>query len=126
MLDTPQQLAAWPALEGDRLHTEAGDSMPTESDLVPVHAVRAHTEAVLHALLHGTMPPEAGLRALTDAQRAAPAVRELAWDGTTVTTTVRRSAPSASVSPPAWPRPPPTFSPTPRSAGSSAARPTTA
>jgi predicted RNA-binding Zn ribbon-like protein len=93
LLDTPQQLAAWLALEGDRLHTEAGDCVPTESDLAPVHAVRAHTEAVLHALLRGTEPSKADLRALTDAQRAAPAVRELAWDGAAVTTTARRSGP---------------------------------
>ncbi|MFF6784932.1 ABATE domain-containing protein [Streptomyces sp. NPDC012510] len=93
LLDTPQRLAAWLALEDDRLRVEAGDSVPAESDLAPVHAVRAHTEAVLHALLRGAAPPEAGLRALTDAQCAAPAVRELAWDGSAVTATVRRPGP---------------------------------
>ncbi|MFF7854453.1 ABATE domain-containing protein [Streptomyces sp. NPDC007904] len=93
LLGTPQGLADWLALEGDRLRAEAVDPAPTESDLAPVHAVRAHVEAVLHALLGGTEPAEADLRALTDAQRAAPAVRELAWDGAAVTTTVRRSGP---------------------------------
>ncbi|CAM5318197.1 CGNR zinc finger domain-containing protein [Streptomyces griseomycini] len=93
LLDTPQRLAAWLALEGDRLHGEAGDPEPAEGDLAPVHAVRAHVEAVLHALLRGTEPAETHLRALTDAQRAAPAVRELTWGGTAVTATVRRSGP---------------------------------
>jgi predicted RNA-binding Zn ribbon-like protein len=93
LLDTPQRLAAWLALEGDRLHEEAGDGEPAESDLAPVHAVRAHTDAVLQALLHGAEPPEADLRALTNIQRAAPAVRELAWDGAAVTATARRSGP---------------------------------
>lgn len=93
LLDTPQRLTAWLALEDDRLHGEAGDSVPTESDLAPVHTVRAHIEAVLDALLRGSEPPKADLRGLTDAQRAAPAVRELTWDGTAVTTTVHRSGP---------------------------------
>jgi predicted RNA-binding Zn ribbon-like protein len=91
LLGTPQRLAAWLALEGDRLRAETGDSVPDESDLAPVHAVRDHVEAVLHALLHGTAPGRAHLRALTDAQRAAPAVRELSWDGTAVTAGVHRS-----------------------------------
>jgi predicted RNA-binding Zn ribbon-like protein len=93
LLDTPERLTAWLALEGDRLHGEAGDSAPAESDLAPVHAVRDHVEAVLDALLRGAEPPEAALHALTDAQCAAPAVRELAWDGSAVTATVRRSGP---------------------------------
>ncbi|MFF8448638.1 CGNR zinc finger domain-containing protein [Streptomyces leeuwenhoekii] len=93
LLDTPQRLAAWLALESDRLHGETGDSAPAESDLAPVHVVRAHVEAVLDALLRGAKPSEAALRALTDAQRAAPAVRELAWDGSAVTAVVRRSGP---------------------------------
>ncbi|MFH8928397.1 CGNR zinc finger domain-containing protein [Streptomyces pristinaespiralis] len=93
LLDTPQRLAAWLDLEGDRLHEEAGDPAPAESDLGPVHTVRAHVEAVLHALLRGTKPAEVDLCALTDAQRAAPAVRELGWDGGVVTATVRRSGP---------------------------------
>lgn len=93
MLDTPQRLAAWLALEGDRLRAETGGSVPDESDLAPVHAVRDHVEAVLHALLRGTEPAGTHLRALTEAQRAAPAVRELTWDGEAVTAAVHRSGP---------------------------------
>lgn len=90
-LDTPQRLAAWLALESDRLSAETGGAVPVASDLAPVHAVRDHVEAVLHALLHGTEPADTHLRALTDAQRAAPAVRKLTWDGAAVTAVVHRS-----------------------------------
>ncbi|MFE0550889.1 CGNR zinc finger domain-containing protein [Streptomyces pilosus] len=58
-----------------------------------MHAVRDHAEAVLHALLYGTEPAEPHLRALTEAQPAAPAVRELIWDGTAVTAAIHRSGP---------------------------------
>jgi predicted RNA-binding Zn ribbon-like protein len=93
LLDTPERLASWLELEADRLGAEAGGAVPTEADLAAVHAVRAHTDAAVHALLHGRKPPAAALRALIDAQRAAPAVRELAWDGDAVTATLRRTGP---------------------------------
>ncbi|MEV5428130.1 ABATE domain-containing protein [Streptomyces sp. NPDC052701] len=93
LLDTPQRLAAWLALQDDRLGAETGGGVPTGADLAAVHAVRAHTEAAVRAVLHGQEPPAAALRVLTDAQRAAPAVRELAWDGSTVTATPRRTGP---------------------------------
>jgi predicted RNA-binding Zn ribbon-like protein len=93
LLGTPHGLAAWLVLEDDRLRQETGGAAPVETDLPPVHAVRAGTEAVLHALLHGEEPAEADLRTLTAAQRAAPAIRELAWNGSAVTTAVRRPGP---------------------------------
>lgn len=93
LLATPRRLSDWLALEADRLGGEVGDAAPTRDDLVPIHAVRAHTEAAVRALLDGTEPPESALRALTEAQRAAPAVRELGWDGTAVTATSRRTGP---------------------------------
>ncbi|XVS66513.1 CGNR zinc finger domain-containing protein [Actinosynnema sp. CA-299493] len=90
LLDTPGRLAAWVALE-PALRAEAGDAVATAADLAPVHAVREHVDAVVHALLHGTRPPKAALRGLTEAARAAPAVRELGWDGAAVTATPRRA-----------------------------------
>ncbi|WP_128381006.1 CGNR zinc finger domain-containing protein [Streptomyces cavernae] len=93
LLDTPERLAAWLALEEDRLGPETGGAVPTEADLVAIHAVRAHIEAAVQALLHGQQPPTDALRALTDAQRAAPAVRELSWLDDTVTATLRRTGP---------------------------------
>ncbi|OKJ94945.1 hypothetical protein AMK26_30390 [Streptomyces sp. CB03234] len=93
LLDTPERLAAWLALEEARMGPETGGDVPTEADLAAIHAVRAHTERAVHALLRGQEPPAAALRGLTDAQRVAPAVRELTWDGGRVTPTVRRTGP---------------------------------
>ncbi|MEU7498182.1 CGNR zinc finger domain-containing protein [Streptomyces griseofuscus] len=95
LLGTPRQLSRWLELEADRLkegHTEEGEE-PGVGDLVPVHAVRGHTEAVVRALLDAAEPPAAALRGLTEAQRAAPAARELGWDGTAVTAVPRRTGP---------------------------------
>ncbi|MFI6108108.1 CGNR zinc finger domain-containing protein [Streptomyces sp. NPDC051310] len=93
LLDTPERLAAWLALEESRLGSETGGAVPTKADLAAVHAVRDHTETAVQALLHGQEPPAAALRALTQAQRAAPAVRELTWNGEAVTPAVRRTGP---------------------------------
>ncbi|MFE6099451.1 CGNR zinc finger domain-containing protein [Streptomyces laurentii] len=93
LLATPRQLSDWLALEADRLPEEFRDAVPSRDDLVPVHAVRAAAEAAVRALLDGTEPPGSALRALTAAQRAAPPVRELGWDGTAVTAVPRRTGP---------------------------------
>ncbi|HZF92550.1 CGNR zinc finger domain-containing protein [Streptomyces sp.] len=100
LLGTPDRLAAWLARQRDRLGGEtdrlAGETVgpaPSEADLAPVHAVRAHTEAALRALLDGRRPPESALRGLADAQRAAPAVLVPVWDGTAVTAPPRRTGP---------------------------------
>ncbi|MET9591234.1 CGNR zinc finger domain-containing protein [Streptomyces sp. NPDC006516] len=93
LLGTPRQLARWLALEADRLQEDVTAVAPAQDDLLPVHIVREHTEAAVRALLNATTPPASALHGLTDAQRAAPPVRELGWDGTTVTATSRRSGP---------------------------------
>ncbi|MFF5966886.1 CGNR zinc finger domain-containing protein [Streptomyces collinus] len=93
LLATPRQLSDWLTLEQDRLQGEARDSAPTRADLAPVHAVRAHAEAAVRALLDRAEPPASALRGLTEAQRAAPPVRELGWDGTAVTAVSRRDGP---------------------------------
>jgi predicted RNA-binding Zn ribbon-like protein len=93
LLGTPPQLSRWLALEADRLQEDVTVAAPARDDLLPVHIVREHTEAAVRALLNATAPPASALRGLTEAQRAAPPVRELGWDGTTVTATSRRSGP---------------------------------
>lgn len=93
LLGDARRLAAWLEAQGDRLGAEFAGAVPRESDLPPVHAVRAHTEAALRALLQGARPPAGALRALTDAQRAAPAVHALGWDGTAVTAAPARRGP---------------------------------
>ena len=93
LIGTPEALAAWLSLEEHRLPMEFQGAAPDPGDLPPLHAVRADAEAAVRALLRGQAPPTAALRGLTAAQRAAPAVRELAWDGTAVTATARRGGP---------------------------------
>ncbi|MGW2180377.1 CGNR zinc finger domain-containing protein [Streptomyces sp. NPDC001732] len=93
LLGTPRQLSRWLALEADRLQEDVMAAAPIREDLLPVHMVREHTEAAVRALLNATAPPESALRGLTEAQRAAPPVRKLGWDRTTVTATTRRFGP---------------------------------
>lgn len=89
LLDTPEQLAAWLGLEPE-LEAEVGETMPTEADVAAVQVVRSQVDAVVRALLPGGPVPRPALRALTEAQRGAPAVRELTWNGTAVIATTRR------------------------------------
>lgn len=93
LLGTPRHLAGWLELERDRFGTEADGPAPTAADLATVHAVRAHTEAAVRALLDGREPPADALRGLTDAVRAAPSVPELAWESGSVTAVPRRDGP---------------------------------
>ncbi|MGW6354069.1 CGNR zinc finger domain-containing protein [Streptomyces sp. NPDC055092] len=93
LIDTPRRLAAWLDLEADRLPVDFSRTAPSADDLAAVHAVRTHIEATLRAVTDGNAPPASALRALTEAQRLAPAVRELAWDGAAVTAVPRRTGP---------------------------------
>ncbi|MFG3166169.1 CGNR zinc finger domain-containing protein [Streptomyces sp. NPDC048200] len=96
LIDTPRGLAAWLALQEDRMPAMVRGLTPGPADLPALHAVRAATEAVVRALLDHDEPPPSALRELTAAQRAAPSVRELAWDGGVVTAEPRRAgAPGA-------------------------------
>jgi predicted RNA-binding Zn ribbon-like protein len=94
LLTTPAALSAWLATQAGRLAQP--DSRLTANDLAAVRAIRADvTVAVQHAQL-GKRPPASVLRSLTDAQRAAPAYRELGWDGAAVTAVARRGGDYAS------------------------------
>lgn len=93
LLATPGGLAAWLAAQRDRLATRPGDRAPTRSDLDAVHAVRDHAAAAIERARRGEAPPAGALRALTAAQRAAPAFRVLGWDGTGIVADLRRSGP---------------------------------
>ncbi|GAB2590149.1 CGNR zinc finger domain-containing protein [Streptomyces capparidis] len=90
LLATPDLLSAWLALEQDRLPAPGDLGGLTADDLAAVHAVRGHTAAALDRARRGEAPPAAALRALNDAQRAAPAVRELTWTGEVLTAVPRR------------------------------------
>lgn len=99
LIDTPENLAAWLALEADRLPAEArGPALaPTSADLAALHGVRADTEAVVRALMEGATPPRAALNGLNAAQRGAPPVRELRWDGDALTAAACRTGPAGAV-----------------------------
>ncbi|MGN9837091.1 CGNR zinc finger domain-containing protein [Nonomuraea sp. H19] len=91
LLATPADLRAWLVLQQDRLAEPAEGC--TAADLAAVHAVREHICVAIEHARHGEQPPPAALQALNEAQLAAPAIRELAWDGTAITAARRRTGP---------------------------------
>jgi len=93
LLATPAGLRAWLTVQSERLPEFAVDaSTPlTEADLAAVHGVREHATTAIARARRGERPPATALRALNHAQRAAPAIRELTWDGTAVTATAHRT-----------------------------------
>ncbi|MGP3977992.1 CGNR zinc finger domain-containing protein [Streptomyces sp. 8N114] len=85
-------LRSWLALQADRLPDPgAGREAVDAADVRAVHAVRAHATAAINQARQGKRPPEAALRALNEAQSAAPAINHVAWDGTAVTVTRHRT-----------------------------------
>ncbi|WP_432929514.1 CGNR zinc finger domain-containing protein [Microbispora sp. CA-135349] len=100
LLATAEGLRAWLTLQESRLAgalPEGGDAPLTDGDLAAavraVHEVRDHAAAAIDRARRGLRPPEDALRGLNRAQRAAPAVRALTWDGTAVTAVARRDGP---------------------------------
>ncbi|MFF4359945.1 CGNR zinc finger domain-containing protein [Streptomyces sp. NPDC001604] len=89
LLATADDLRAWWALQADRLPDEVPQSVTAE-DLAAVRAVREHTARALDDVRRGREPLAADLDALNQAQRAAPAINELAWNGSAVAATRRR------------------------------------
>ncbi|MEQ4717039.1 ABATE domain-containing protein [Nonomuraea sp. B19D2] len=93
LLATPDDLRAWLVLRADRFPEarELAAATFTDADLAAVRAVREHvTRAVEHAR-HAVPPPAGDLEALNQAQRDAPAISELGWNGAAVTATRRRT-----------------------------------
>ena len=89
LLGSPADLEAWLRAQGERLPQP--DRELRGDDLRAVRALREQiTQAIEHAR-HRRRPPGAALRALVDAQRAAPEYREVAWDGKAVTARSRRA-----------------------------------
>ncbi|MFC5181232.1 CGNR zinc finger domain-containing protein [Actinomadura harenae] len=91
LLTTPDDLRRWCDLQAGRL-PDAPSADATS--LAAVLAVREHTARALERVRHGERPDDADLTALNDAQLAAPAINELAWDGSALTAGRRRSGPS--------------------------------
>lgn len=95
LLTAPADLGRWLTLEAERFPEAAelaGADLGTD-DVAAVREVRAHAANAVEAARHAEAPSAADLDALTRAQRAAPAVLELAWDGAAVTATRRRAGP---------------------------------
>ncbi|MEU8178346.1 CGNR zinc finger domain-containing protein [Microbispora hainanensis] len=96
LIATAEGLRAWLNLQADRpagAFPEGGQARLTDDDLPPVHEVREHAAAAIDQARRGLRPPEEALRGLNRAQRAAPAVRELLWDGAVVTAVPHREGP---------------------------------
>lgn len=92
LLTTPADLRAWLALQVDRLPEKVWETAElTTADLAAVHAVREHTTAAIACARRSERPPAAALDALNQAQRAAPAIQELTWDGTSIAAIRRRT-----------------------------------
>ncbi|MET9909355.1 ABATE domain-containing protein [Streptomyces sp. NPDC006476] len=89
LLAAPDDLRHWWALQADRLPDEVPQTV-TAADLAAVRAVREHTARAIDRVRRGDEPLAADLHALNQAQRAAPAINQLAWNGSAVAATRRR------------------------------------
>ncbi|KAB1147170.1 CGNR zinc finger domain-containing protein [Streptomyces luteolifulvus] len=89
LLASPGDLRSWWVLQADRLPEEVPQQV-TAADLAAVRAVREHTARALDRARRGEEPAAADLEALNQAQRAAPAISEVAWNGSAVAATRRR------------------------------------
>ena len=85
LLESADDLRAWLAAERGRLDITGG-----QIDLSAVRALRAHITHAVEAARAGAPPPLKAVRAITDAQRNAPAYQELGWNGQAATVTTRR------------------------------------
>ena len=94
LLATVDELRAWLRLQNGRVPeaAEQADAL-TGADLAAVHRIRAGTARLLRHARQGTAPDPADLETLHRAQRAAPAVTELAWDGERFRAARRRTGP---------------------------------
>ncbi|MFB4263901.1 CGNR zinc finger domain-containing protein [Nonomuraea sp. GTA35] len=99
LLTTPAELRAWLRLQADRLPLP---EVLTEADVIAVRRVREHVARALDRARRGDEPLAADLGALNRAQRAAPAVTELSWNGQAVTAARRRVTGSAGERLAAW------------------------
>ncbi|MDL4815236.1 CGNR zinc finger domain-containing protein [Actinomadura opuntiae] len=93
LLAAPDDLRAWLDLQADRL-PEARDAGSLDiHDVRAIQAVREHVANAVERARRGERPDGTDLDALNDAQRAAPAITELTWDGSAVAALRRRSGP---------------------------------
>jgi Conserved protein containing a Zn-ribbon-like motif, possibly RNA-binding len=93
LLVTPERLTDWLAVQAERF-AEAGEVVAAgldEGSLQVVRSIRDRVARAVDAARHGEPPQADDLAALAEAQRAAPAVLEVAWDGARVVATRSRT-----------------------------------
>lgn len=91
LLATPAALGTWLTLQADRLPGYPTETaVLTPADLAVVHVLREHVATAIDHLRRGEQPPASALDGLNQAQRAAPAILEVGWDGMSVTATRHR------------------------------------
>lgn len=97
LLETPDGLQAWLALEAERLVDFDGEeaSELTEAELESIRAVRAWSAEAIDHVRRGESPPASALHGLSKALQSAPLLRELRWDGASVMEISRRTGPFA-------------------------------
>ncbi len=93
LLATTADLRAWLEMQAERIPPVSGDI--TAAELAAVRSIREHAGRILESARHGDQPHEADLAAINQAQRAAPAIDELVWDGEKITLTRRRNGSAA-------------------------------
>ncbi|MES9543256.1 ABATE domain-containing protein [Actinomadura sp. NPDC000600] len=103
LLSTPDDLRVWLRLQAERSEEARtfAATEPAAESLAAVRDVREHTALALDRVRRGEPPSAGDLEALNRAQRAAPAVTELDWDGRSLRAARRRTGPPA-LRPAAW------------------------
>lgn len=97
LIETPSGLAAWLALQADRLPQAAVVTADLgQAELAPVHAVREDAAALLRCLRRGESLHAETLDRLNAALAAAPAYRVVTVEGGRPVSTVLRQGPPAS------------------------------
>ncbi|MGI5206752.1 CGNR zinc finger domain-containing protein [Spirillospora sp. CA-108201] len=103
LLSTPDDLRAWLRLQAARSDEARAfaAAVTSEAALAAVRDVREHTARALDRVRRGEPPSADDLEALHRAQRAAPAITELAWNGGALVAARRRTGPPG-LRPAAW------------------------
>lgn len=91
LLDDHENRTDWLSAEAERLGIRADDVAAfTDEVAADLKVVRAHAAAAIEAARHGMKPPARSLTGLNAALRTAPAVPQMRWEGTRVTSTSER------------------------------------
>ncbi|USI93087.1 CGNR zinc finger domain-containing protein [Rhodococcus pyridinivorans] len=80
LLQTPDDLRIWCAIQAHRLPELTGDI--SAADVLGVRKIRDHIAAAIDRARRGQCPRAADLHALEHSQRSAPAITHLTWNGT--------------------------------------------